>query len=55
MEDIDAYLDEVVTRRAPRWAWEIMDETLSMDMCSPAFGQELRDEIMRACKAVEEI
>ena len=55
MNDIDAYLDEIVTRRAPRWAWEIMDEIISMDMCSTANGLAYREQILKACKAVEEI
>ncbi|WP_444668371.1 hypothetical protein [Cereibacter changlensis] len=44
--------DELVTRTAPRWAWETIDETLVMDAQSKAFGQELRNEIRLATFAM---
>ena len=37
-----SYMDEIVCRSAPRWAWEIIDETLAMDAQSKAFDAELR-------------
>lgn len=45
-------LDRVVTRSAPRWAWEIIDETLSMDAQSKAFDKNLRQDIAMALEAV---
>ncbi len=44
--------DEIVVRVAPRWAWEIIDETLAMDANSKAFGRELRDQISDAYDAM---
>ena len=44
--------DEIVYRSAPRWAWEIMDETLAMDATSKAFDQSLRESISAATKAM---
>lgn len=47
-------MDEVITRSAPRWAWDLIDETLAMDAKSRAFSQELREEISRAHSAILE-
>ena len=46
------YMDEVVTRSAPRWAWEVIDETLEMDANSSAFDKELREQIALALKGM---
>lgn len=42
----------VVTRSAPCWAWDLIDETLEMDSRSPAFDQGLRDRIHNAISAM---
>lgn len=34
------YENELVDRAAPRWAWDIIDETLAMDAQSKAFTAE---------------
>lgn len=43
---------EIVGRLAPRWAWEIIDETLGMDACSKAFDAGLRESIRKAMAAM---
>lgn len=48
------YQDEIVDRAAPRWAWDIIDETLAMDSQSKAFDPELRDQIAAALRAMVE-
>lgn len=48
-----AYMDEIVDRSAPRWAWEIIDETLDMDAVSSAFSGDLREGIRRALMAMQ--
>lgn len=48
----DTYMDQIVTREAPRWAWEIIDETLFMDAQSKAFDSTLRDDIHAANQAM---
>ena len=48
----DAYQNETVTRDAPRWAWDVIDETLSMDAQSGAFEAKLRVEIGDALEAM---
>jgi hypothetical protein len=45
---------EIVTRRAPRWAWDTIDETLENDANSSAFSKELRDEIQDAIDEIQE-
>ncbi len=47
------YDDELVTRSAPRWAWETIDQTLEMDAQSHAFTPELRVEIGSAKLAMQ--
>jgi hypothetical protein len=44
--------DELITRSAPQWAWDVIDETLAMDAQSSAFDPELRDEIDAALAAM---
>lgn len=44
--------NEVVTRCAPRWAWDLIDETLSLDANSKAFDRDLRQDIERAQNAM---
>ncbi len=39
---------EIVTRSAPRWAWDLIDETLAADSCSPAFDLVWRGAIRGA-------
>lgn len=46
------YMDEVVTRSAPRWAWDTIDETLEMDARSSAFDKELREAVALALKSM---
>lgn len=48
----DAEEFEIVSRVAPAWAWEIIDETLSMDAMSKAFDPGLRESIRKAHAAV---
>ena len=44
--------DKLVTRSAPTWAWETIDETLAMDARSSAFDETLRREIQAALDAM---
>lgn len=44
--------DEIVTRCAPEWAWQVIDETLELDRGSPAFAPELKQEISEAYEAM---
>lgn len=46
------YMNELVDRSAPRWAWEVIDETLAMDCESKAFTPELRKAISDAYDAM---
>lgn len=46
--------DQIVSRQAPRWAWELIDETLLMDIQASNFDPPLRDEIERATDAMTE-
>jgi hypothetical protein len=46
--------NEIVTRCAPQWAWEVIDETLDLDASSPAFDSELRQHIQAALIAMIE-
>lgn len=39
---------DLVTRHAPRWAWDIIDETLSMDAQAGNFDEELKTRIRAA-------
>jgi hypothetical protein len=43
---------ELVTRSAPAWAWEVIDETLAMDAQSSAFDPDLREKIGKALEAM---
>lgn len=46
------YNNEAVTRSAPRWAWDVIDETLAMDAKSSAFTTDLRGQIKAAIEAM---
>ena len=46
------YDDEIVLRSAPRWAWNVIDETLAVDVRSIAFDPALRSEIASAVEAM---
>lgn len=46
--------DRIVVRRAPRWAWETIDETLAMDGRAGNFDPDLRVEIRAALEAMTE-
>ena len=48
-----AHESEIVTRSAPQWAWDIIDETLACDAESNAFDRALRLEIKKAMEAME--
>ena len=48
----DPYMDEIVVRTAPRWAWEIIDETLDLDRHSIAFSKDLRQSISEGIHAM---
>lgn len=50
--ETDDYENECVTRSAPRWAWDMIDETLSLDANSGAFSSELRAQIENAQNAM---
>lgn len=58
MEEVNAlstdYSNQVVTRSAPRWAWQIMDETLEMDTKSKGFDFNLRVQIRNSLTAMRE-
>ena len=41
-----------VTRTAPQWAWDIIDQTLALDSQSGAFSLDLREDIARALDAM---
>jgi hypothetical protein len=43
---------KIVTRAAPKWAWDILDETLLCDMESSAFDRDLKDQIAQAFEAM---
>lgn len=47
-DDDTGHEDEIVYRSAPRWAWDIMDETLDADTRSKAFDPDLRESIRSA-------
>ena len=49
---VDDYDAEVVSRAAPRWAWEIIDQTLEADSLSSAFDPNLRAMIRAATVAM---
>lgn len=42
--------DELVSRAAPRWAWEIIDQTLACDAQSSAFDAATRADVDAALK-----
>lgn len=53
--DDEAYYqheNEIVTRSAPRWAWDTIDETLAQDSMSSAFSADLRADIAAAVDAM---
>ncbi len=52
MSHFDAYQKEIVLREAPRWAWDVIDETLAMDAISSSFSKELREVIDSALQAM---
>ena len=43
---------EIVTRSAPRWAWDVIDETLAMDAKAGNFDPGLRRQIEEAFAAM---
>jgi len=45
-------MDEMVTRQAPRWAWELIDETLANDAQSTSFDAETRGDVSAAFTAM---
>lgn len=47
------YNKEVVTRCAPRWAWELIDETLEKDSQSKSFDKNLREQIENAIRGMD--
>lgn len=46
------YNAEVITRSAPRWAWDLIDETLDFDSRSSAFDAALRERLQKALRAM---
>jgi hypothetical protein len=46
--------DTRTTRTAPRWAWDIIDETLELDQESIACDRPLREKIGRAYAAMHD-
>jgi len=46
------YMDELVDRTAPRWAWDVIDETLHMDSKSIAIDKDLHKQIQAANEAM---
>lgn len=51
-DDATGHEDEIVYRSAPRWAWDIMDETLDADTRSHAFDPSLRESVRSAINAM---
>lgn len=51
--NITAHEDQLITRSAPKWAWQILDETIGMDARSTAFSADLRADIVAASIAVQ--
>ena len=49
---MDDYQDRIVDRSAPRWAWDIIDETLALDASSGAFDSALRSDIRDAIESM---
>ena len=45
----------ILTRRAPRWAWDVIEETLRLDAKSNAFDRDLRADITRAINAIDDL
>jgi len=45
----------MITRQAPAWAWDIIDETLAADARSSAFDSHLRNAIGDALSAMQEM
>jgi hypothetical protein len=43
----------MITRQAPAWAWDIIDETLAADARSRAFDAATRNEIGAALDAMQ--
>jgi len=43
----------LVTRSAPEWVWDLIDETLAMDTQSKAFDQHLRTRIGASILAMQ--
>lgn len=52
--EITRYEQEIITRSAPRWVWELIDETLAIDAESLAFDKDLRQRIGRALDVMVE-
>ncbi len=46
------YQNELVTRCAPRWAWDTIDETLTIDADSAKFDEKRRNQISAAQDAM---
>ena len=46
--------DDMITRSAPRWAWDIIDECLVLDARSLAADRALRTQIADALAAMVE-
>lgn len=44
--------NRIITRSAPLWAWNLIDETLYADTQNKAFDKSLRDEIAGAIRAM---
>lgn len=44
----------MITRQAPAWAWDVIDETLAADAQSRAFDRDLRAAINDALAAMQE-
>ena len=44
----------MITRQAPAWAWDIIDETLATDARSSAFDAATRGEIGAALDAMQD-
>ncbi len=52
VENDDSYMSQCVDRSAPRWAWDIIDETLAADAKSSAFSEDLRTSVENATIAM---
>jgi hypothetical protein len=49
---MDDYQNEIITRCAPRWAWEIIDDLLALEACNSSgeLAQSALSAMIDACE-----